>query len=1470
MNHHAFQKMSKAKLLCSTHCWLLCVISSILVISCGEQVTEQYEPPEPGPIAERPTLVANSTSGCSLDADCAPGLYCFQNYCAAECNEQSACSVAGQTCTDRGRCQNPPLPNALSVASREDIRTDLKVVSISDTIMVVSKDQNHVKFTLTLDKPAPAEGLLYRVDRNDSAHNPSQILRAVGGNKTVEFSLPVGQAAANATEQKAVNLKLFTSVGNYNLAILPQAGLAGDYAGTLTIKTFGNTGLPLSFQIVTQPDNSSLREAEKAWLLLPVGSQHLFSPLRTDDPEIKYVARELSYDDFVDRWVAGFDMAFDLTQNSVVSASQASQTRRSMRIELEASTDNKYISGVMTDRWAGLYEERSSDGISARKDITFTGKLNAERVGPAPSFKDVVVRSHPLAAPEPLGFPSLNACSNDQLLVPHSTLDEHNLNCAGLTTLEAFKNATPQAQATCALAISNDALKKETVGKQISAFLDDGQSNPEGQSFAEFMEDCARGSNESGSKTVCRPSQQVLCGRQLLAYAHHDQPKDSPLLNPLISQYNEISREAYLGQQLGAFSTDSKLRLEWLQNSEYPAVVLHAVQTLNIRLLDDWTQKVLNVHLNVLKSQLDNSGISIFSRHNTNAEISESREQILSEMLQSWRGTLDTLTMATKRWDTLYKKDADRNEKQLYASSRMLDLYLSAGLLHEFNNVANLPELSGELAGGFSELLRSVNTLSLSFDKLLYSRDAEVVVSTSLNPNSTNRNLLSERKLEADKEIERTHNLVRSISQSTQAEALSSEQLRNRLNNQINDLRDDLAELCGLPAGCTASTFRTDPTCYVRVEAGQCGFLIDKDSNELLAFTQGTESVSEAGRLLLKFSEAAQNVSIASEDAFALSQRNELEYEELTVFKETIESWNELRMEQVDQLQENLQKRQNIRNEKVSFILENLEERAHMRKEGIKDATITFAKWDKIRTDNVQTELGYLTSINRRRRDAETVRSTAEMVKDLAEATAEAIPDNWSDFGAQVKAAILLSSAGTAAGMRTSAIALDHDANSLEIKLEAHKMLQEAQMTRLQEQEEIGDLIDADELETLKEAVQSKELLSDAEIEFLKEVIELSQAQSAAQMAYQRDMDDFRQRRLSLFQNLTQATGLDLRIEQANIQLQQAIAQYLAIIQRAELRNAKLQNLLLQRNNVNRLVGSPAVLFGRANQVEQAEQRLERSKEKLMNWLVALEFYAVRPFIEQRMQILLARNTYQLEQIAEELKTLENNCGGPINQHSAVLSMRKDLMGLLHASTDPVTQKTLSPTERFQEILGFGFVPIDKRVRYSSDKNVGALLQHNPNILAGTFFIDLSDFSNLELTCNAKIASIALNLVGDIGTGRPTVSVLYDGTSKLRSCQPGLEAYIDLHDANLTSFGTITQLRAQGRSMSPVAGVNQFLNLNGQDNHTLSGLPLASQYTVLINKEAGENSTFDWSKLEDIELKITYDYQDIFPHGQCG
>src|SRR5690606_5859393 len=129
---------------------------------------------------------------------------------------------------------------------------------------------------------------------------------------------------------------------------------------------------------------------------------------------------------------------------------------------------------------------------------------------------------------------------------------------------------------------------------------------------------------------------------------------------------------------------------------------------------------------------------------------------------------------------------------------------------------------------------------------------------------------------------------------------------------------------------------------------------------------------------------------------------------------------------------------------------------------------------------------------------------------------------------------------------------------------------------------------------------------------------------------------------------------------------------YAQVVQRAGLLMGRYEEVLSLRERVDQIVGSPAAVFAWSNRLIEAEEELERVKDEMMNWLVALEYAAVRPFFDQRLRLLLARNPTQLSLIFEELEDLQDNCGGAVNEQTVELSVRDDLLDLSLDQEDAV------------------------------------------------------------------------------------------------------------------------------------------------------------------------------------------------------
>ena len=78
---------------------------ALLLGACSEEAAAPapFTPAAP-PLGEtRWVLQYESTTSCDIDADCAPGLFCFAQGCVAQCETDADC--ASSACDDRGRCE---------------------------------------------------------------------------------------------------------------------------------------------------------------------------------------------------------------------------------------------------------------------------------------------------------------------------------------------------------------------------------------------------------------------------------------------------------------------------------------------------------------------------------------------------------------------------------------------------------------------------------------------------------------------------------------------------------------------------------------------------------------------------------------------------------------------------------------------------------------------------------------------------------------------------------------------------------------------------------------------------------------------------------------------------------------------------------------------------------------------------------------------------------------------------------------------------------------------------------------------------------------------------------------------------------------------------------------------------------------------------------------------------------------------
>jgi hypothetical protein len=1303
-----------------------------------------------------------------------------------------------------------------------------------------------VRFRLELSGDLPAGGLVYRVERSDDPTAGATLMRAKGTN-AVDLDIAVGAAdPARGAMARLVDATLYTSVGRFTLRIEPAVPVSGTYGGALAITNLGT--VPVEFQVVTVPAEATLASATQRFVVLEVSKSGFLSPrdLPTGASGTSRIAAPLTLDTLTNKYVARFNHAFALSEmDSQVFRPAAGTSGRGLRFEL-SQAPNGSLQGNLVDVWSGLYELQGLTGTPEPATTYAIGTLDIRRTGDALTPAEVMaLPAGPApAVPVAQGTAPLDACNSAILNMLATSCHDTD---PGTDDVMRFATAPAATRATCA----NDAVtallgSPNTVTAKLAQYT--SATPPMAGSFQMFLEDCRTGANGT-----CVTPRSLLCARQLAAHAFQGLDGDPTRANAVLRSYLDATREAALGPQLGAFWADYQARLQWLQVDGAPSIVASALTNDSLARLQAWRMAVLDKHLGTVALQLDGSARAVLSRIPQDTLLAGARVNALSQVSQSWRGAVDALTFMVRRWNVLQQDDAARATAAADARVRARDLYLTASV------VTGLSGASGSIAtapfrGAFGSLVRGIEELGLPFQNLVFSRDAEVVVSTSLDPMSSSATILAQRRTAALAALETARMQVNEVVNGVIADGLNQLQFTGALQVELQAAQADLQRLCGLPMGCTAGMLGSTPACTPRVAPGQCGFQVDQDGNAI--DFQSQANTSRAGAQVLEVVKAynALRIAAASRDA----QLNTVAYSQanLEAFYASVQSWNVKRTQTLTQMSAIFMQQNTVADAALRTAIQKREEAARVRQESIAADADDIEKWNQLRLGTADTTL-------QRMANANAFTTASEALAAAAEVTEFVVP-----LVADLKFAAAGIGGAITGALKAGSVTLNALAAKEQLSAQRVQAYADARLANLMDLSSLGGAQTDAELAELQGAIDNAQGVSAAQIAELNRALELAKEQRAAELAFERDLAAFSDKRLAHFALVQQLPRFQLEVDQASLGVQQRILEYQLTVQDAQLAEARRALLQAQFTDASTLLGSPAVVFSRVGRLDRADLFLQTARERLMDWLTALEYLAVRPFVDHRIRILLARNPLQLERIALSLEQIQNTCGGNTSQATLDVSVRDDLLGMGQPIVD-VDGTEISAGARFRAAMQRASVPIDRRVRYSTDTTIGGLISRGSGVLAASFPVSLSRFGNLALACNAKMVSFDVSLIGELGAGQPVVTLLYDGTSQVRSCQPDIDAYVQsIGGSKWTKFGSTTLFNTPGRAASPNAGLNGYLPGNN-GNVTLDGLPLASEYTVLIDTTVGDNARLDWTKLEDVRLRIRYGYQDLFAAGQC-
>ena len=1425
--------------------WLICV--PLLVAGCAEDTLAPAPFDAAPPLGEtRWVLQYESTTACSIDADCAPGLFCFAEGCAAQCEADADC--ASSVCDDRGRCEAvSEIPKG--IASRLPLAPPVtrmgaaQLLTPTQTFIDVAPGATEVTFAFrTSTDTSQSGGIAYRLY---SAAMPELNGRVVINDEATDhtITLPVGYDDLMAAEGGQVDVQIITPIGTVPLILKTVLTVAGRYEGTLRLDGLG-TEIPISFGIDGEMVSSS---TNPTYLVVPADAAALFGPVAVSQLSIttnltKEVRGELLHEPIGDYFYATFVSVYEIPNEEVFSDREV---RRSLRFQLKRGSDNT-ITGSVADTWEGLYHIRDGSGQPQEAPVVLGGTFSMSKTGAQPVTTAAAARDPDDVVANPASKLTLQPF---QLSQPCVTAADAELSCDN--------QGSAAGRLACAIRVSAEATPSKTLTAVVADLLA-GNLTDDGKSFQDFLKECA-----AGTISLCVPKPEALCALELQAYAMDAQPPGyTDEKEDLRKRFGKLLLETTGGPQLGAFFVDTDLRRDWLENANYgsTAITSAAAAQLNARLMADYVTKVVGPNQAALRGYLQPAAFAFLSRVPDTQEASDERDRLLISMVTSWTSTADAIALAAQRWNEIYRLDNERRVKAAELAAKLGELYRSAAVIIQLHQEAGKAAEAAPVAAGLGKLMLRYKALTMSFNELLFARDGEVAISSSLDPSQAAQGAVAQRREMALESIADASTKVDGLLSTLFENDLRNTQLYINLDNAVSESQRNLAALCGVPTDCEP----LDPAdvalaaCDSSYTAGLCGFQVTKEvqTERIVAGFQSTgQQASEAGLAVLRIGEttasatnirAVRTKMVARRDSFMENYRAFTNAKTARVTARTAEEDN------IKAYYVTLLDSRKDTNTKITEQIEASRNEENAQQLLIDDAQTQL---NNLRTVSATAQAGYLEAAKKYSVKAAALNQTADFIMALKDGLSECFPTavgSSTDTTFSLRCALKIAGVVGAKVFAISAAVMDRLAAAEETKqaiaaINLEKDVGNAETLAGRNIEASETKIDRIDMEIERLALEfplHREVLEAArDLLLMKERHRVEVARELLEeIRLARDEHEFYQ----------ELVVLDGEVARADAAVTYALLDYHRIVAAATQERAELVRRRLQRGQIAQLIGGPQAVFFAANGLVEAEREIDRAKRKMNDWLVSLEYAAVRPFYNERMSILLARNTYQLRAIADRLSDLEAQCGGATSQQEVTISLRRDLLKI-----DSVPG-TLTPEQRFRAVLLESPVPTDARMRISVSETAQQIAT---NARVVNFDLGLDDFANLALTCNAKIAGISLRLVGtNLGSGQPVATLLYNGQTSTYSCQPGIDAYVRTFGQGDTTFGATTSFVVNGRSTSPVAGITEM----GSPSLSFAGLPLAGGFTLVIDPALPANQGINWDALDDIEIGLSYGWQDVF------
>ncbi len=551
---------------------------------------------------------------------------------------------------------------------------------------------------------------------------------------------------------------------------------------------------------------------------------------------------------------------------------------------------------------------------------------------------------------------------------------------------------------------------------------------------------------------------------------------------------------------------------------------------------------------------------------------------------------------------------------------------------------------------------------------------------------------------------------------------------------------------------------------------------------------------------------------------------------------------------------------QNLGDEAEALELEEIRLTLENHEKNVKNQKDALNTWDSLASKNLDKQVAT--------KDAAAALESVSMgleyaldITDIASDAAEAWSDGdtLSGFFNPTKGATAGTFAITKTAFRTGQFAVDVSKMAIEAAAEVAdlKFNYETELNAKQAEVDAAEL--ELELEKKLNALAEKNRTIEGRMEELNKAAEKAKELFNVEDQYARDLavlDEKRAKALVLYEDIVPRYQ---EVSKAIIARETARTHYYSEVQRAQALQAQYDAATARLKGIVDLYMSPASIFAYASDLELVESEIDYAKEKIYDYLAAVEYYAVRPFIDVRRTVYMSRSPNDLKKVLSRIDEAKSTCGGTTNTAKAEVSMREQL-GVL---TDVGSQ---TKGERFNNIIRQGTIPVNAMTRYTVDSNVRDLLK-SKDYRSGTFAVEVANFANLSGTCNGKIDGFAFKLVGENlikeGAGEnvhPSITLFYNGQTQLTSCQPNMDQIMSQVDPSKTRYGKISTFTTPDKKITVNAGLNDY----AEKNQSLKGLPLVTSYTIFIDPSSGENDKINWDNLEDVMIQFNYTYEDLY------